>query len=193
MEAKAEIAEVVNNWTFFRDQEAWSSLLGTFHEDGTISLSWYQGPFKGFVAASENASKGKNAIVKHYVGIPMIQVNGDRALSETNVTIMLRAKTPAGEVDTTSYARFFDLVERRNGSWKILKRTAIYERDRLDPVQGPLPDVFYKGLEQYPEELRFLASSLHKLGIEISPATVVDKSPALAELYRGGSDWLLGS
>jgi len=38
------------------------------------------------------------------------------------------------EVDLQSWMRFFDLLERRDGGWRIVKRTAVYEKDRLDPV-----------------------------------------------------------
>ncbi|ABS64059.1 PEP2-like protein [Parvibaculum lavamentivorans DS-1] len=190
-DARTEIADLVNNWAFYRDQEAWSKLGATFHDEGTISLSWFDGPHKGFVAASQNLAKNNRALLKHYVGVPRIRVEGDRALSEVNVTIMVRVKTPAGEIDTTSYARFIDRIEKRDGKWKLLKRTAVYEKDRADPVDRPaLPEAFFEGLDRYPAELRFLASSLDKGGVELSKATVLDKGPELAALHLEGEAWL---
>ncbi|MEX0838303.1 MAG: nuclear transport factor 2 family protein [Parvibaculum sp.] len=191
---KAEIADLVNNWAFHRDQEAWDDLSATFHKGGTISLSWFDGPHEGFVVASRQLAARSGALLKHYIGVPRIRVNGDRGLSEVNVTIMVRAKTPAGEVDTTSYARFIDRVEKRDGAWKILKRTAVYEKDRADPVDRPsLPDAFFEGLDKFPEQLKFLAASLDKGGIPLSPATVLDKSPQLAALHAEGDAWLAGN
>lgn len=192
-DARAEIADLVNNWAFYRDQEAWGELDGSFHGGGTISLSWFDGPHKDFVAASQYLAKNNLALLKHYLGVPRIRVNGDRALSEVNVTIMVRVETPAGEIDTTSYARFVDRIEKRGGAWKILKRTAVYEKDRADPVDmAVLPEEFFAGLERYPAELRFLAASLDKGGIELSKATVLDKSPQLAALHAEGDAWLSG-
>jgi len=191
---KAEIADLVNNWAFHRDQEKWDALSGTFHKDGTISLSWFDGPHEGFVAASRQLAARSGALLKHYIGVPRIHINGDRALSEVNVTIMVRAKTPFGEVDTTSYARFIDRIEQRDGAWKILKRTAVYEKDRADAVDRPaLPDGFFEGLDRFPEQLKFLAASLDKGGIPLSPATVLDKSPELAALHAEGDAWLAGN
>ncbi len=192
-DSKAEIAEVINSWAFHRDQEAWDELLGSFHADGAISLSWFDGSYEAFVAASKRLATRGNTVLKHYVGTPRIRVNTDRALSETNVTIMLRTRTPIGEVDTTSYARFFDYVEKRQGRWKILRRTAIYEKDRADPVErATLPEAFFQDLDQYPRELRFLASSLKRVGAELSKATVLDKSQEMERLYREGDAWLSG-
>lgn len=191
MSAKAEIAELVNNWAFFRDQGKWDDLLATFHRDGTISISWIDGPFATFVAASKVAAGNENLTLKHYIGVPKIEVNGNRATSEVNATIMLRAKLDTGEVDVTSYARFFDLVEKRNGTWKISKRTGIYERDRAEPVDKPaLPDAFFQGLDAFPVELRFLGSTLGKFGVNMSPTTVVDKSSQADKLYTDGAAWL---
>jgi hypothetical protein len=191
LEARTEIADLVNNWAFFRDQEKWDALSATFHEGGTISLSWYAGPHEGFVAASRQLAARGGALLKHYVGVPRIRIEGDRALSEVNVTIMVRAKTPAGEVDTTSYARFIDRIERRGGAWRIAQRVAVYEKDRADPVdRGSLPDAFFEGLEKYPAELKFLAASLDKGGIPLSPATVLDKSQQLAALHEENESWL---
>jgi hypothetical protein len=191
--AEFEIAACINEWAFYRDQEEWDGLLGTFHEGGKISLSWYEGPYEGFVAASKQLAAGGNALLKHRLGVPKIRVQGDRALSEVDVTIMVRARTPAIEVDTTSYARFYDRLERRDDAWRLRVRTAIYEKDRADPVSAPtLPATFFEGLERFPTEVRFLASSLDRVGARLSESLVIDKSQRLAELYREGEAWLAG-
>jgi hypothetical protein len=191
--SKLEIAELINAWGFYRDQERWDELAAVFHDDGTISLSWYDGPYKGFVAASRKLAENRSTRVKHTLGVPAIRVRGARAISEVNVTIMVRAKTDLGEIDTTSYARFYDRVEQRNGTWKLVKRTAIYEKDRADPVTMPtLPEAFFQGAGAHPPELRFLAATLKRSGVELSKATVVDKSPALESLCKEGDAWLAG-
>jgi SnoaL-like domain len=190
---EAEIAARINEWAFYRDQEGWEGLLSTFHEGGAISISWYDGPCEGFVAASKQLAAGGKALVKHRLGVPKIRVRSDRALSEVDVTIMVRARTPSVEVDTTSYARFYDRLERRGGVWKIGIRTAIYEKDRADPVSAPsLPAAFFEGLERFPAEVRFLAVSLERVGAKLSESLVLDKSERLAELYREGEAWLAG-
>jgi len=189
--SEAEIAARINEWAFHRDQEGWDGLLDAFHEGGTISLSWYDGPYEGFVAASKRMAARGNALVKHRLGVPKIRVRGDRALSEVDVTILLRGRTPEGEIDTTSWARFYDRLERRNGAWRMSVRTAIYEKDRVDPVSAPsLPAAFFEGLERFPAEVRFLAASLERVGAKLSERLVLDKSERLTALYREGEAWL---
>ena len=98
---KEAISHVVNMWTYYRDRLMWDQLRTTFHQEGTISSVWFNGPFELFVNASrkmaENGYTGK-----HVMGLPHIRVNGHRALSETDVTILGRGKTGSMEVDLTS-------------------------------------------------------------------------------------------
>jgi hypothetical protein len=189
---RTEIAELVNAWSFHRDQEAWDDLAACFADGGTISISWFDGAHADFVAASKRLAGG-GSLLKHAMGVPRIRVNGERATSEANVAIQVRATTPFGEVDTTSFARFYDRLERRDGRWRIVKRTAIYERDRVDPVdRAALPEAFYAGLDRFPPPLRFLGASLERRGVPLQKSAVLDKSPQLAALYRDGDAWLAG-
>lgn len=190
---RAAIAALVNAWAFHRDQQSWDALHETFHEDGTISISWFDGSHADFVDASQAMAAGGGATVKHHLGVPMVRVRGDRALSEVNVTIMVRVRTPIGEVDSTSYARFVDRVERRSGVWKVWQRTAIYEKDLATAVDRPtLPEAFFEGLDRFPAEVRFLAASLERGGRTLSEHLVRDKSPEMQALYAEGEAWLSG-
>ncbi|MEQ9151486.1 MAG: nuclear transport factor 2 family protein [Parvibaculaceae bacterium] len=193
MTAKSEIAALVNNWGFYRDQERWAELSSVFHPGGTISISWYDGPHEGFVEASKMIAANGTALLKHQFGVPSIRVEGGRAVSEVNVVIMVRSSAPFGIVDTTSHARFVDLIEKRDGAWKIRKRVAIYEKDRIDPVDMPaLPAAVFEGLDAFPAELRFLAASMKKAGIELSKTVVLDRSPEAKALYDEADAWLAG-
>lgn len=193
MTAKVEIAELVNNWGFWRDQERWPELSSAFHPGGTISISWYDGSHDGFVEASKVIAARGTALLKHQFGVPSIRVEETRAVSEVNVIIMVRSSAPFGAVDTSSYARFIDMLEQRDGAWKIQKRVAVYEKDRIDPVDMPaLPAAVFEGLDAFPAELRFLAASMKKAGIELSKTVVLDRSPEAKALYDEADAWLAG-
>src|SRR5882757_8723259 len=53
---------------------------------------------------------------------------------ETDVLILIREFIDATLFDYTSYARFYDLLEKRAGIWRIVEWNCIYDKDRLDPV-----------------------------------------------------------
>lgn len=62
--------------------------------------------------------------------------------------------------DWAFYAQFLDLVDKcDDGKWRIHFRTAVYERDRLDPVlPHAVPQSFWDSLEldSHPPQLRFM-------------------------------------
>ena len=118
---------------------------------------------------------------------------GDRATAETNIVILVRQKVGGALIDLTSYARFLDRIARKDGRWMILERTAIYERDRIDPVEPS--DAFaqlFKGvdLSVYPEAYRYMAARLAAIGRPMAPVVYRDGSPHTAQVYARYEAWL---
>ena len=185
------ISELINAWVYHRDRGNWDQLRNTFWPEGTISFSWFDGPFEKYVDSSkELAEKGGQA--KHMVDQPFVKINGNRAVSEANVTLLLRVVGPL-EIDLTTYARFYDLLEKREGQWRILKRTAIYEKDRIDSLRPSLLlwiASFFTNLKKYPKACRFTAFILEKAGYEMADNIVEDQSDELQRLYKEGDAWL---
>ena len=192
MADKEAISQVIKLWTYYRDRQMWDQLRTTFHPEGTISSLWFEGQFKLFVDASKLlAEKGDTG--KHVMGIPYIRIKDNRALSETDVTILVRQKIKSMELDLTSYVRFYDFLEKRNGSWKICKRTVIYEKDRLDPVQPSarfwLASLFSR-VGQRPASYRYLGYGMERRGAQLAPNVTTHSSKEASDLYQAGEQWL---
>lgn len=189
---KQQISELMHNWGFWRDQARWDELRTAFHPEGTINVTWFNGLFTDFVAASIEMRKRRTGS-KHWIGGSLIRLAGDRALSETNVMIMGRSVVHDIEVDTVAYGRFFDLVERRAGVWRILRREAIYEKDRVDPVvAGTTVPFDASKLAGFPPPYRHLAYSLSSQGFTVSPDLPTNDSASLAKVYAQGEAWIAG-
>jgi hypothetical protein len=135
IEDKHACAEVIQAWGFYRDQGRWAELLTTFHQDGEIAVSWFKGAFSEFVERCKHNMRSGSGRSKHLLWPSTVRVSGDRALAETNVAILVRQTIDGVLVDLTSFARFLDRLERRAGRWAIRERAAVYEQDRLDPVE----------------------------------------------------------
>jgi hypothetical protein len=176
----------------FRDQGKWPELLQTFSPDGEIAVSWFSGSFREFV---ERCRRGFEAgqRSKHHIFPSTVHVAGNRAIGETNIVILVRQKIGGVLADLTSYARFLDRLERSGESWRILERTAIYERDRLDPVEpSEAFDSLFRSadLSIYPEAYRYMAARLAAAGRALAPVVHRDGSPYTAQLYARYDDWL---
>jgi SnoaL-like domain len=191
---KHACAELIQSWGLYRDQGKWPELLSTFTPDGQIAVSWFSGSFPEFVDRCRKAFEmGQRS--KHQIFPSLVRGAGERALAETNVVILVRQKIEGVLADMASYARFLDRLERRGGRWAIVERTAIYERDRLDPVEpSEAFDRLFKAsdLSIYPEAYRYMAARLMAAGRTLAPVVYHDGSPHTAQLYVRYEAWVAG-
>ena len=134
-----QIFNVRRAWAFSLDLGEWDRLRSCFHPDASITVSWYSGPLDGFIDRSRAlmASRKPEEHRKHWLGNMRSEINGTRAVLETDVLILIREFIDATLFDYTSYARFYDLLEKRAGVWRIVEWNCIYDKDRLDPVAPP--------------------------------------------------------
>jgi hypothetical protein len=189
-EAKLACADIIISWGLYRDQRRWPELLSTFHPDGEIAVSWFRGPFAEFV---EHCKRGGHS--KHLIMPPLVKVNGDRALAETTIIILVRQSIENIAVDMTSRGRFLDRLERRGVHWKIVERAALYEQDRLDPVVPS--DAFARMMRdaqvaQYPEPYRYMALRLAAVGRPLAEPVHYDGAPHTQALNARYAAWLAG-
>lgn len=161
MEDEHQIASLLSRWGHARDSDDWETLAECFHENATIHISWISGPANKFVALSRAMASGRRqgAHIKHLISGIWIRVNRDRAFSRCNTNLYIRDEIYGHEFDLQSWFRFFDLLEKRNNSWRIVKRTAVYEKDCMSSVdlRGFPEDLFSNmDLSAFPSSARFL-------------------------------------
>ncbi|HEY2185008.1 MAG TPA: nuclear transport factor 2 family protein [Xanthobacteraceae bacterium] len=195
LENKYACADLIQAWGLYRDQGKWPELLATFTPEGQISVSWFSGGFSEFVDQCRQAFQGGQRS-KHHIFPSVVQIADQRAVAETNIVILVRQKISGVLTDMTSYARFLDRLEQRGGAWRISERTAIYERDRLDPVEPSESfDRLFKAtdLAAYPEAYRYMAARLSAAGRTLAPVVYRDGSPHTAQLYLRYQAWLNAS
>ena len=172
----------------YRDQGRWDELRDLFHPNASIAVTWYSGPIEGFIERSAQMTAAGNALTRHWIGASRVTIEGNRALSDTDVAIHIRTKLGPIEADVTSYLRFFDRFERRDdGIWRIASRTGIYEKDRIDPV-GPslLYPLLYSlaGFNRFPRPYRHLAAGLVRSGHVLAKPIIEAGTREEAELWR---------
>ena len=191
---KVICAELVQAWGFARDQGKWDDLAAIFHPGGEIAVSWFRGPYPEFVAhCRRNFGKGSEA--KHLLWPARVHVNGARATAETSVAILVRQTIEGIVVDLTSNGRFLDRLERRDGVWKMVERAALYEKDRLDPVEpSPKFDALMAGAgaHKHPAPYRYMAYRVHAAGRSLAEPVHYDGRPETEALKARYAAWLAG-
>ncbi len=192
---KTICAELVQAWGFARDQGKWDDLLAIFHPGGEIAVSWFRGAYPEFVGhCQKNFGKGSEA--KHLLWPARVAVNGGRATAETSVAILVRQTIDGVPVDLTSNGRFLDRLERRDGVWRMVERAALYEKDRLDPVEpSPKFDAMMvsAGAQKYPAPYRYMAYRVHAAGRSLAEPVHYDGRPETEALKTRYADWLAGA
>ena len=185
-------AELIQAWGLYRDQGKWPQLLATFVPEGEIAVSWFSGSFREFVdRCRQSFEAGQRS--KHQIFPSIVRVAGERACAETNIVILVRQKIADVLADLTSYARFVDRLEQRDGRWVIVERAAVYERDRLDPVE---PSANFErlfaaaDLSAYLAAYRYMAARLKPAGRALAPVVHYDGAPHTAQLYARYEAWL---
>jgi hypothetical protein len=190
-----DIERLLIRWAHARDYDNWDVLAACFHEGATIHIAWISGLARDYVERSraQAARRAPGAVSKHIVTGPMIEVAGDWAFSICHATLYVRRRVGGVEVDIESWLRFFDLLERRNGHWGIVKRTGVYEKDRLSPVDpAGFPPGFWDGIDlsQFPRSKRFLSFAQVKNGGTPNENFVSVHSAEEAALHDEGRRWL---
>jgi hypothetical protein len=108
----------------------------------------------------------------------------------------IRAFIDGHEFDLQSWVRFFDLLEKRDNVWRIVKRTAVYEKDRLEPVD-PLgvPKDFFSDMDlsAFPASAKFLCYWLLRIGHSPSTDIISVYSGEERSLREEGERWLENS
>ena len=186
------IRELVENWALWRDAGDWERFRSCWHDDGRMMATWFQGPAEDFIKVSREGFE-RGVSILHFLGGCTIELEGDRAVAQTKMTISQRAKVHEVLVDVVCTGRFYDFVEKRDGRWGVVLRQPIYEKDRMDPVDPAAslaldPDL----LGSFPEGYRHLAYLQTGIGFLVKPDMPGLKGPEVEALYARGRGWLQG-
>jgi SnoaL-like domain len=186
------IRELVENWVVWRDAGDWDAFATVWHDDGFMMATWFQGSAADFIAASREGFE-RGVSILHFLGGHSAEVAGDRAISQTKMTISQRAEVHGVVCDVVCTGRFYDFVERRDGRWGIVLRQPIYEKDRLDPID-PAATLTLDSelLGRFPAGYRHLAYLQSGLGYKVKPDMPGLVGEQVQRLYRRGAGWLAG-
>jgi hypothetical protein len=164
---KLAIREIVENWVIFRDSGDWEQFAECWHEDGWMSATWFQGPAGEFIKASREGFE-TGVRVLHFLGGFTCDVAGDRAISQTKMTISQRASVHGVMVDALCTGRFYDFFERRQDRWGMVRRQPIYEKGRMDPVDpNDAIDLDPETLNRFPEGYQHLGYLQTQVGYPV--------------------------
>jgi hypothetical protein len=191
-EDRRQIRQLIDNWVVWRDAGDWEAFRTVWHDDGRMMATWCQASADGFIEASRKGWDNGVSIL-HFLGGHSSEVSGNRAISQTKMTISQRAVVHDVLVDVVCTGRFFDFLEKRDGRWGMVLRQPIYEKDRMDPVDPAARlELDPALLGRFPDGYRHLAYLQTQIGYEVKVDMPGLKGSEVQALYARGAGWLDG-
>jgi hypothetical protein len=124
-ELSAALYEVITRFARAIDRNEFELLRSCFHEDAYCDL----GPLKGnrdeFMAAIEAAAESMPFAFHGLQGFRVIAHRGERAATETYYSF--RSVLAETGMPWEQIGRYVDVMERRRGEWRILRRWTVVE------------------------------------------------------------------
>lgn len=200
LEQELLIRRMIERWAVWRDAGDWERFATVWHPDGVMMATWFQGSASEFIRVSKEGW-AKGVSILHFLGGSAIEINGERAIAQTKMTISQRGMVEGMvnsfqvpmQCDVVCTGRFYDCVQRHEGQWKLLHRQPIYEKDRLDPVDPSAQlDLDQNMLSNMPEGYRYLAYIQTRIGYKVKMDMPTLKGPQVQALYARGARWLAG-
>jgi hypothetical protein len=185
---KFNIAQLVERERFYRDNALWTQMLGCYADNSSVTLSWFHGSGKDFVAASSKMG----VFSPHKIYDSLIWLNGTRAVSITMATIQLRSDLGGVPVELDSDMKLLYRVQKLEGTWKIISLDAIYEKDIILPLSSTKAfSLSADDLLSFRKSYANLAYLLSKEGISVSNELPgIDKPESIGKLYSAVDEWL---
>jgi hypothetical protein len=184
------IRTLLDNWVVWRDSGDWDRFRSVWHPAGRMMATWFQGSGDEFIEANK-AGWARGVTILHFLGGSSIDVQGNRAVAQTKMTISQRAMVDGVLCDVVCTGRFYDLIEKVEGAWKVFLRQPIYEKDRMDPVSPSATLALDDDLlELYPSGYRHLAYLQSRIGYEVKKDMPGLRGPEVEILYEQGQAWL---
>jgi hypothetical protein len=174
------------------DARQWERFRHVWHDDGVMQATWFQGTRDEFIRVSEEGYQ-KGVRILHFLGGSTVDISGTRAIAQTKMTISQRAKVEDVLCDVVCTGRFYDFFEKRGGTWGLVLRQPIYEKDRLDPLDPSATlKLDQELLMRFPEGYRHLAYLQTRIGYKVKVDMPGLDGPELEALYARGKTWLKG-
>jgi hypothetical protein len=187
LEDYQQINALITGW-MHRDLGEWEQLRNLFHPNGTIEITWFEGLASDFVDGSMRMGKS-DLRTKHLIATPMVTLNASatKAIVETNAMII--AENIALDLGCQCHNRFYDLVEKRDGVWKLFHRQSIYDMGSFTFPCG-MVSIDQDAAAKYPREYAALAYLLEKSGFPVQRVFATRGSLLEQQMKADSKRWL---
>lgn len=187
---QAAIGEVLQNWGLWRDRCDWDALRSLYAPGATMQTTWLDGSAADFVDISQRMSAGATR-AQHYIGTPIVKMNGPCAVAQTRITILVRGALDGVAVDALCHGWFVDRLVKTDGQWLIKSRVPLYEKDTLAAVDpGATLTLDPALLASFPAAYKHMAYVQSVVGAPVNLKLPLPGSPEQDKVLQDCDAWL---
>lgn len=193
---RSEIINLISKSIIARDSGLWGRLAECYHSAAEFNSSWWTGKPADFIKAASKkleSSRAKGGEQKHMTSNHWIVIQGERATAECDLILYMRSNIDGSDLDFATWSRRLHLMAKENGEWRIWRRFAIYEKDRVDSI-GPDDDLSSRlaeaDLDQYPKQLRYHLWRNAAMGSKASEKLCIRGTPQEDAVREEARRWL---
>jgi len=123
VESKLAVADLIHACAYSIDRRDMRGLLDCFWPESTTKHGAYEGGTAGFYEFARPIIEGCK-YAAHHISNVVVEVDGDRAMAQSYYFAHHRRAAPSGDGEEDAFfeGRYVDLLERRDGVWKIIRR-----------------------------------------------------------------------
>lgn len=147
--ARAEIQHVMNLWCRAIDRRDWGLAREVFHPDAHDDHGIFRGDVDGLIAWGKQRHSTIDRSMHFATNMTIEFADDDNAIAETYSLAIQRYPSEGGETrkaiaggadigdnpfDMVISGRYVDHFQRRDGEWKIFRRTVVFDNSMLFPV-----------------------------------------------------------
>lgn len=124
--AHHRIRECVMRLARAEDRRSADLVGSAFWPDAAVDFGIFAGSFDDYLGWVVPGSPAV-PLTQHVLGQTLIEVDGATARAETHVTAYHRIDTGTEHRDAVLGGRYLDRLEERDGEWRIVHRTMLYD------------------------------------------------------------------
>ena len=189
---RIDVADLILRERLSRDNHQWDRMDACYHPDSVVDLSWFHGSGHDFVERSRVAAT--QTMNFHLMSPPVVDVSGDRAISEVACGLRSFSKLDGVDVSYEGFVNLFWRALREGDRWLLMGLRVAYKVDMFHAREpGRAPSFDQAALSRYRDSYRYMMVNLGSVGLQVrADLNGFDRPETVERLRSDDAAWLAG-
>lgn len=141
---RLDIVDVLHCHCRALDRSDSGLLRACYWAEAEVDYGSYRGPADAFAELVVHALTTSYELTRHCIGNTLLNIQGNRARAESYVDAA--HLLPGGELEMRFAGRYLDILEKRDGQWRLLQRQVVMDWSRTTAVSDERDSAAFRDL-----------------------------------------------